>query len=123
MQSNLSATRWSLSTLNNRLLQLSPHTRLQTGRQRVDELTHRALLGILHYQQLQKAHLAALQHRLVDLSPQGVLQRGYAIVTTPAGQIVHSIQQAHPADALTVQVADGTFPVRVENSSAVPHNS
>ena len=122
MQSNLNATRWSFSALHHRFQQQSPRTRLQTGRQHLDELSHRAILGMLHSQQLHKAQLTALQHRLAALSPQGVLQRGYAIVATPAGQIVHSTQQAHPGDALTVQVSDGAFPVRVDNSSKLPNN-
>jgi exodeoxyribonuclease VII large subunit len=123
IQSNLNTTRWAFSTLHNRLLQHSPRTRLQTGRQHLDELTHRACLGITHYQQLQKAHLAALQHRLAALSPQGVLQRGYAFLTSPTGQIIYTIQQAHPGDVLSVQVTDGSFPVRVENSTADPLSS
>ena len=118
IQTHLNTTRWVFSTLHNRLLQNSPRTRLQTERQHLDELTRRAYLGITHDQQLQKAHLTALQHRLAALSPQGVLQRGYAIITSPTGQIIYSIQQAHPADVLSVQVTDGSFPVRVENSSA-----
>ena len=106
--------RWSLSALNGRLLQNSPRSRLQSGRQRLDELTRRAHLGLTHYRQLQGAHLSGLRQRLAALSPQGVLQRGYAIVTTPTGQIIHSTRQVHPGDALDVQITDGAFPVHVD---------
>jgi exodeoxyribonuclease VII large subunit len=114
IQSQLSNEHWSFSALNNRLIQHSPRTRLQTGRQRLDELTHRTSIGWAHFQQLQRAHLSALQQRLAALSPQGVLQRGYAIVTFASGRLIHSVQQTSPGDALTVRVTDGEFSVRVE---------
>ncbi len=75
----------------------------------------RAYLGLTHYQQLQQSHLSGLQQRLAALSPKGVLLRGYAIVTTPSGQNIHSTQQVHPGDALSVRVTDGEFPVQVDD--------
>jgi len=114
-KTNLNTMRWSFTALNGRLLQHSPRSRLQTGLQHLDELARRAHLGLAHYQQLQQAHLTGLRQRLAALSPQGVLQRGYAIVTTPSGQIIHSTHQAHPGDALAVRVTDGEFPVRVDS--------
>jgi exodeoxyribonuclease VII large subunit len=115
-KSYLTTERWSFAALNSRLILHSPRARIQTGRQRLDELTRRASIGLAHTQQLQRAQLSGLRQRLAALSPQSVLQRGYAIVTAASGQIIHSTRQAKPGDALSVQVVDGTFPVRVESS-------
>jgi len=115
VKTNLNTVRWSFTALNDRLLQYSPRSRLQSGRQHLDELTRRAHLGLTHYQQLQGAHLNGLRQRLASLSPKSVLQRGYAIVTTPSGQTINSIQQVHPGDALNVRVSDGKFPVQVDS--------
>jgi exodeoxyribonuclease VII large subunit len=114
IQTNLSTERWTFSALKGRLVQQSPRWRLQTGRQRLDELTRRTYSGLTHTQQLQQAHLSGLRQRLAALSPQGVLQRGYAIVTAASGQIIHSTRQAQPGGTLSVRVTDGEFPVRVE---------
>jgi exodeoxyribonuclease VII large subunit len=116
VQIYLSSERWQFTTLQSRLVQHSPRTRLQTGRQHLDELARRTNAGLVHSLQLQQTQLTGLRQRLAALSPQGVLQRGYAIVTTLTGQIVHSQRQAHAGDALSVRVADGEFPVRVEGT-------
>jgi exodeoxyribonuclease VII large subunit len=71
--------------------------------------------GLVHSQKLQKARLSGLAQRLAALSPQGVLTRGYAIVTAASGQIIHSTGQAHPGEAISVRVSDGEFPARVED--------
>ncbi len=114
-KTSLSAARWSFSVLKGQLEQHSPRWRLQTGQQRLDELTHRINSGLIHNQQLQQARLSGLVQRLGALSPQGVLGRGYAIVTTASGQIIHSTRQAHPGKEISVRVSDGDFPARVEN--------
>ena len=113
-KTNLSTSRWIFTTLRSQLTLHSPRARLQTGRQHLDELTRRMTSGLMHSQQLQQARLSGLVQRLAALSPQGVLARGYAIVTASAGQIIHSTRQVQPGDALSVRVSDGDFPARVE---------
>lgn len=54
---------------------------------------------------------AALRLELLD--PRLVLQRGYALLTDPAGHAVTSVQQAQPGDALRATLADGTVDVTV----------
>jgi len=114
-KTNLNTERWEFSALKGRLTQSSPRARLQTGRQHLDELTRRMTSGLTHSQQLQMARLSGLAQRLAALSPQGVLSRGYAIVTAASGQIIHSTRQAHPGGGISIQVSDGEFPARVEN--------
>jgi exodeoxyribonuclease VII large subunit len=54
---------------------------------------------------------AALRLELLD--PRLVLQRGYALLTDPAGQAVTSVKQAQLGDALRATLADGTVDVTV----------
>jgi exodeoxyribonuclease VII large subunit len=41
-----------------------------------------------------------------------VLGRGYAVVSHPDGQVVRSVQQVQPDDALKIRLSDGQFNAR-----------
>jgi len=114
ISSRISTEHWSFATLHSRLGLHSPRLRLQTGRQRMDELSHRIHAILDHYLQLERSFQDGLQQRLTALSPQGVLERGYAILTDTGGGLIHSVQQVAPGDSLHVRVSDGEFPARVE---------
>ena len=51
--------------------------------------------------------LGAAQRSLAHLNPQAVLERGYAIVATPAGDIVVDSAQLRVDDAVTLTLAKG----------------
>jgi len=51
--------------------------------------------------------LGALERSLEHLNPQAVLERGYAIVATPAGEIVVDTAQLRVDDAVTLTLAKG----------------
>jgi exodeoxyribonuclease VII large subunit len=58
-----------------------------------------------------------LEHRRAQLrllSPQAVLERGYAIVFTPEKQVVRSIKTAQKEDELMVRLSDGELKIRPE---------
>lgn len=59
----------------------------------------------------QRLATAALRLQLLD--PALVLQRGYALLQTPAGELVRSVRQAPPATALRARLADGTIDLTV----------
>ena len=63
--------------------------------------------------QLAEADTAQLLARVVSLSPQAVLNRGYAVLWNSAGELVRSAGQAATGELLQVRVADGEFGVRV----------
>ncbi len=111
----LASPRLDLRTLQNRLALHSPRARLRSDRQRLDELTHRAAVTVLHGMELQRARLSGLGQRLGALNPQAVLERGYALVLDRAGRPVYSRVQVHPGDELRVRVSDGQFGVQVQN--------
>ena len=54
-----------------------------------------------------RAHLAGLGPRLEAASPMALLQRGYVLVTTPAGQPVTSAASVRPGGKLKLHFGDG----------------
>jgi exodeoxyribonuclease VII large subunit len=105
--------RWEMDRLKNQLSRYSPIQRVRSGRQRLDDLSRRLDLTAFHQLELRRAHLGAQQQRLVALNPLGILERGYAMVTGPDGQVISSVGQVHTGDPLRVQVKDGNFNVEV----------
>ncbi len=109
-----SRRRLQVEDFRNQLRYLSPLRRLQTDRQRLDDLQHRGLIALAHRTQLDAARLKSLEHRLGALNPLAVLGRGYAVVTRREdGSLVYRRQQARPGDDLHVRVSDGEFGAKV----------
>ena len=99
-----------LSSLVSQLRYVSPGRRIQSERQRVDELSRRAHSSLLHHLQLETAHIQGMQRRLEALNPLAVLKRGYAVVTRKDdGSVVSRVAQA--SDEMNVRVSDGEFEV------------
>ncbi|VUZ27185.1 Exodeoxyribonuclease 7 large subunit [uncultured Comamonas sp.] len=63
--------------------------------------------------QQRRQHLALLTQRLELLNPEQVLQRGFAWLATPQGQVVSSIRCAPVGTALQAQLADGRLDLTV----------
>jgi len=102
------------SSLIAQLRYTSPERRIESERQRVDELARRAYSSLTHRFQLQSTHVKGMQKRLAALSPQAVLARGYAVVTRKEdGTVVSRIAQA--SDLMNVRVSDGEFEVEKRN--------
>jgi exodeoxyribonuclease VII large subunit len=64
--------------------------------------------------QLAEAENAQLLARVVSLSPQAVLDRGYALLSDTNGMLVRRRDQVASGERLLARVADGEFAVRVE---------
>jgi exodeoxyribonuclease VII large subunit len=102
-----------ISTLRSRLKYVSPERRVQSEYQHLDELSRRASSALTHRIQLQSNHVNGISKRLLSLNPEGILSRGYAIITRKEdGKVVSKIAQAH--DEMKVRVSDGEFEVRSE---------
>jgi len=100
----------ALSALVSQLRYVSPDRRIQSERQRVDELARRAHSSLSHHIQLQAAHIQGMQRRLAALNPLAVLARGYAVVTRKDdGSVVAHVAQA--GAEMKVRVSDGEFEV------------
>ncbi|MGH2538874.1 MAG: exodeoxyribonuclease VII large subunit [Candidatus Promineifilaceae bacterium] len=108
--------RWreQLQGLDRELGHLSPRSRLDSGRQRLDWLAGRLdAAGLLRLERV-RGRLLLAQAGLQAVSPQATLARGYAIVRARDGQLVRSVGQVTPGMALDVTLGDGHFGVTVE---------
>lgn len=91
--------------------------RLERERQRLSSLRER--LDLQHPTLVLQRLRHDLQHRLAllqALSPEHLLQRGFALVRTATGELVRSAQQVTPGNALSIQLADGQLEVEVKHS-------
>ena len=103
----------TLATLRTRLLSGSPTSAARGLRLRLEWLVPR--LGAA------AQNLLAASHRRVDvarsalrgLGPQNTLDRGYAIVTGPEGQVLTDASQAAPGSDIQARLARGTLHARV----------
>ena len=90
------------------LLKQSLRHRLQAERLRLD--ANRERLKQLHPRELLEQVRQRLEQRLEllqALSPQRLLERGFALVHRSDGQLLRSVQQVTPGDALQVVLVDG----------------
>jgi len=101
-----------LEGLQSGLRTSSPLRRVQTERQRVDEMNRRGTAAQAHRLELALARWMGLENRLAALSPLAVLKRGYAVVTKNK-RVIASKSQIKDGDGLRVRVQDGEFGARV----------
>jgi exodeoxyribonuclease VII large subunit len=110
------ANRSRLSSLVSRLRHLTPERRIQSERQRVDDLTRRAFSSLVHRIKLQSAYLSGTRNRLEALNPLAVLARGYAVVTRKDdGRVISRVAQAADGARIQVRVSDGQFDAQIVN--------
>jgi exodeoxyribonuclease VII large subunit len=108
----LNEQRGAISDLQDGLRFFSPYRRIQSDRQRLDDLARRANAGGAHRLALEMSRLDGLGKHLEALNPLQVLDRGYAVVTLlKDGGIVRKVKQAR--DDIRVRVSDGEFDARV----------
>lgn len=60
----------------------------------------------------------SLRGRLRALSPLATLERGYAVLRTPEGQVVRSAADVAAGDRLEARLAEGSVPLTVSDGSA-----
>ncbi len=84
---------------------------------RRSDLHTRLTAAIRRRIQAEHRRIAAASDRLTALSPLGVLDRGYAIVTGPNG-LVRRPSDVNAGDALAVRVSHGTIPAVVADAGA-----
>ena len=103
--------RWRLNDQLRALRHLSPSSQMTQARQRIDDLVARAEQAVRQEIRLRRERLDGLHGRLRGLSPEGTLQRGFAIVSgREDGALVRSVAQVSSGDLLRIRVADGEFP-------------
>lgn len=115
--------RVQLNDVRYRLERLSPQWQVQNGRQRLDELSERIRRAAEHGLALRRARAQALTERWRALNPLAVLQRGYAVVTTPDGRVVRQAAVLQPGQAVRVRLAEGAFGADVTHVEPDAHSS
>jgi exodeoxyribonuclease VII large subunit len=103
----------SVADASRTLSLLSPLNRIRGNRQQIDDLAGALQGQMAHLLGLRRAQVGAAAGQLAVLSPQATLQRGYAIVTNPWGEVVRDATQVTPGEMLRVHVQHGEFAVSV----------
>ena len=99
-----------------RLAELDLRVRLADRRGRLGTLWQRLEPLIERRLGESRARIDTAAARLAALSPLRILERGYAIVTTPAGEILRAADQTAASEALDVRLHRGGLAVRVEST-------
>jgi exodeoxyribonuclease VII large subunit len=109
----VTAAHRDLDYLAARANRASPERRLADYRQRVDDLSRRAALGLTSCVFTRRQRLHGLRLQIAALDVARVLARGYAILTRPDGAVISSVSQVSAGDAFRARLADGTFDATV----------
>ena len=116
----VSAERCALDAIAARLVANSPAARAAAARAELAALRPRLARALSARLTGDRRELVNLERRLRSAGPEETLSRGYAIVTDPAGALVRSVAAAPAGAQLSVQLSDGTIPVRVEQPPKNP---
>ena len=115
MEDYLSEKREDLARTARDLQRLSPQTRLDRLRQRLDDATELMRTRMDHILTLRGERLRGIAMQLHALSPLLTVARGYAVVRRDDDRhVVTSVQQVQPGDDLTIQVTDGYIHAKVQ---------
>jgi len=115
----LNDQRTFLASLLATLRYASPDRRIQSERQRLDELSRRVYSSLSHRIQLQSTHIQGTQRRLEALSPLAVLRRGFAVVTQKEdGTVISRVAQAQPGQKVVIRVSDGQMDAEIVNQKS-----
>ncbi len=112
LQQHITQNRQQLLHLAKRLRH--PGHILREQQQKLDHLEWRLLQTSLSSIRKPQQKMAQLAASLNNLSPLNTLQRGYAIATTDAGQVLTQANQAHVGMAVNVQLFCGKLRGRIE---------
>lgn len=66
--------------------------------------------------ELFRVRLDGLHRLIASFSPEGVLKRGFAILTDKAGEVIGSVKQAKPGMPVAIRLRDGSVDGRIEGS-------
>jgi exodeoxyribonuclease VII large subunit len=101
-----------------RLIALSPNTRIHNSNSIVEQIRHNLLKNLNKIIKEKSARLAELSARLETLSPISILERGYSITRTiPDLKVVRNPKRVSINQDLNVMVAKGSLTCRVKEKS------
>ncbi|MBF2034291.1 MAG: exodeoxyribonuclease VII large subunit [Leptolyngbyaceae cyanobacterium T60_A2020_046] len=109
-----------VATMRRRLERLRFHWRVQQTQQYLTWQRQRLMQTVLHRLHTAQQHCAHLGQTVQNLDPQAILQRGYALVRSPDGDVVGTVSDLNVGDRLSIQLASGTLTVTVSNIHPTP---
>ncbi len=110
-----------LANLTRSLQIASPRARIDSARQRVDELADRSLAAMRYGLALRKAAVKGAADTLHAVGPASVLARGYAVVMrADDDSLVRSTHQVGIGDALKLRLRDGTISATTDHVETTP---
>ncbi|HEX6495710.1 MAG TPA: exodeoxyribonuclease VII large subunit [Acidobacteriaceae bacterium] len=108
LQKRLLTAHRALEALSNGVLLQAPSHRCDRLRQNIDHLQSRSTRGIIIGIERCNARRKALDGRLAALSPLAVLERGYSLTFTEAGQLVRESSGVVSGETLRTRLARGS---------------
>lgn len=120
MRQYLAWARAALSLNRERLQRRSPLSRVREERQRLDARGERLARAL--YRRLERYRSSLAEHRahLHSLNPLSVLQRGFAVIERPTGELVTRAAQAAAGDEVRLRLADGTLEAQIQHVEIQP---
>jgi len=123
IDSQLRAEETALSNLMSRPVMRNPAASLALEAERIETM-HRLLhVQIDRHLTGRSQELDHLIAQVRSLSPKATLDRGYAVLTSPSGEVRTSVSDVHPADAMIVRLADGELDVTVNALRPTPSST
>lgn len=110
-------TTW-LAAVRSRPSLADPVSEIERRAEQAEQLRDRARRSLTTSLDRAEDSLEHLRARLVTLSPAATLERGYAIVQRPSGDVVRRAHDVAPGDELTIRFPDGRVKVRGETPAA-----
>ena len=109
----IKAAREHLRVLSERPGLRSPMNYVDQKRKNLEMLKNRMIAGENTILSRKQQRYVALTAKLDAMSPLKVLSRGYAMVQTPDGDVLRSVNQIHENDTIAVTLSDGRIQARV----------
>jgi exodeoxyribonuclease VII large subunit len=111
------AGRDTVERLTESLRYLSPRSRIENSRQRLDDLLARSERAVRAGTLVQRGRLQSITRMLAAMNPQATLARGYAVVRGAQGQIVRRAADAPPGAQVRIQLEAGNLTASVTEST------
>jgi exodeoxyribonuclease VII large subunit len=112
----LAMFRQQLNSLTSHWALRQPLQLAHTAAQQLDDLTERLHESAIAVRDSSESELNRLLGLLNAVSPQRVLQRGYAVVRGPKGVALRSPAQTKTGEILSIELAEGRIAARVQNT-------
>ena len=105
-----------INNLNHLIKVKSPDILLKQIDLRLNQLTQQLSNTVALQLNQNNSKLDSMRDKLITVSPQSTLERGYAIVTQPPDNtILKSVKRVKPSSKINIQLADGNFDANCEN--------